>query len=147
MDLSVQPIEDGDPVEGGETLEFGWRNHGAFAVASDASAQAGCPTDTYSGDTASLLVKPNEPLAPVVLFDPKEQPEGMYFEPVEPEQRYLVTLTVDRTINEREREKRVEIAVTPKDVDLMQECKSAVLMAATPVLNARWSRTWTDSGR
>ncbi len=135
MDLSVRPVEDGEPVEGAEAMEFGWRNHGQFsATPQDRSRDAspvGCPSDVYSGDTASLVAAPNEPLAPVVLFDPKETPASPYFEP---DRRYLVTLRVERTVNENPKVccREFEVSVTQEDIDLMEGCKSPVPIAADP---------------
>lgn len=127
MDLSVSPAEGGKPMEGAEDMEFGWRSHGDFSATSQDGSQVGCPSEVYSGGTSTLVAAPNKPLAPVVLFAPKDGPTGPYFEP---DQEYLVTLNVKRAVNDIPREKVFVLHVRQQDIELMRECKSPVPVAA-----------------
>lgn len=117
-----------EPAEGGSTLDFRWRNHGKFSATTTGGSSAKCVAEKYTGDTDSLVVAPNQALAPVVLFGPKVERTDPYFEPG----RYLVTLTVERTANQTPLEKTVEVILTQEAVDLMDECKSAILLPANP---------------
>lgn len=117
-----------EPAEGGSALEFRWRNHGKFSASTTGESSSRCVAEEYTGDTSSLVVAPNQALAPVVLFGPKVERTVPYFEPG----NYLVTLTVERTANETPLEKTVEVVLTQEAVDLMDQCKSAILLPANP---------------
>jgi hypothetical protein len=43
-----------------------------------------------------------------------------------------MTLTVERTANETPMEKTVEVTLTQDAIDLMDECKTAILLPANP---------------
>jgi len=118
-------------AEGGSALDFRWRNHGKFSASTTGGSSAKCVAEEYTGDTGSLVAAPNQALAPVVLFDPKVERTGPYFEPGS----YLVTLTVERTANETPLQKSVEVILTQDAVDLMNQCKSAILLLANPPQN------------
>jgi hypothetical protein len=122
MSLSMQP------AEGGSALEFRWRNHGTLSASTTGESSARCVAEEYTGDTSSLVVAPNQALAPVVLFGPKVERTAPYFEPGS----YLVTLTVERTANETSLKKTAEVVLTQEAVDLMGQCKSAILIPANP---------------
>jgi hypothetical protein len=117
-----------EPTEGGTALELRWRNHGKFSASATGGSLARCAAEEYTGDTSSLVLAPNQALAPVVLFGPKVERTTPYFEPGS----YRVTLAVERTANETLIEKTVEVMMTQEVIDLMDQCKSAVLIPANP---------------
>ena len=121
MSLSVEPAKGDSPA-----LDFRWRNHGKFSAATTDGSSTKCVAEEYTGDTTSLVVAPNQPLAPVVLFGPKAEQTEPFFEPG----RYHMTLAVERTVNEDLLEKTVVVTLTQAVIDLMEECKSAVLVPA-----------------
>jgi hypothetical protein len=117
-----------EPAEGGPALEFRWRNHGKFSASTTGGSSARCVAEEYTGDTSSLVLAPNQALAPVVLFGPKVERTVPYFEPGSCQ----VTLTVERTANETPLEKTVGVTLTQDAIDLMNQCKSAILVPANP---------------
>jgi hypothetical protein len=117
-----------EPTEGGPAIGFRWRNHGKFSASTPSGSLTRCVAEEYTGDTGSLVAAPNQALAPVVLFGPKVERTDPYFEPGS----YQMTLTVERTANETPMEKTVEVTLTQDAIDLMDECKTAILLPANP---------------
>ncbi len=68
-------------------------------------------------------------MTPVVQFGPKVERTEPYFEPG----TYRITLAVERIVNENAMEKTVEVTLTQVAIDLMNECKSAVVIPANPL--------------
>jgi hypothetical protein len=120
-----------EPTEGGSALDFRWRNHGKFSATTSGGSATQCVAEEYTGDTAPLVASPNQALAPVVLFGPKVERTDPFFQPGD----YLATLSVERTANEAPLKKKVEVTLTQDAINLMDQCKSAILLPANPLQN------------